>query len=121
MIATIYHRCIALAILLCLLAVPVLAAQTMNLSREKAEEAVALVLQSREVVSWCQPCGHTEKILCEVLEAVASPVHGGRWQVAINGEYVDVADIYIHKDGKWANLAFVLGFKINKAQNYLNL
>ena len=111
----------ALTTVLCLTAGYALADNSLNLTRQKAEEAVVLVLQSTEVVSWCQPCGHTEKILCAVQEAMASPVPGGKWRVAINGEYVDVADIYIHQNGKWVNLAFVLGFKPKGVPNYLSL
>ena len=119
--ATLRRTALALATIVCLMAGPALAAETLNLSRQKADDAVALVLQSTAVVAWCQPCGHTEKILCEVLEATASPVQGGKWQVAINGEYVDVADIYVRKDGTWVNLAFALGFKPKGVANYLSL
>ena len=119
--APIRRTTLALVAVLCLMAGPALAAGSLNLSRQKAEEAVALVLQSAEVVAWCQPCGHTEKILCEVLEAAASPVQGGKWQVAINGEYVDVADIYVRKNGKWVNLAFALGFNPKGVAHSLSL
>jgi hypothetical protein len=42
------------------------------------------------------------------------------WEVVVNDQSVDLAYVYLHRDGRWENLALLLGLDAVKVPRYLS-
>lgn len=67
-----------------------------------------------EVRHFCPPCGdktyRREIVAGKETSAVDTP---GQFELLINGEAVDLAYVYVEKDGKWSNVAKLVGATVD--------
>jgi len=85
-----------------------LGAEIPPIGREYAERAVATIKGQERISKYCKPCGQTGRELVNVIAAEHRYAPGGT-QVVVNGEAVNIANVYIRRDKVWHNLAWLVG------------
>jgi hypothetical protein len=88
-----------------------------------ARRALEIVSKVRQLRYFCAPCRETVSTLETVVTAEIGLIYHdddlvqvegrppGRhyWQLLINGEYVDLAYVYVPHEGHWRNLGMMVG------------
>jgi MYXO-CTERM domain-containing protein len=88
--------------------VPALASadQCAWISKQHAEDALALIDVGSPIVFFCEPCGETRPAEVQVTRAQTARVNDGYWEVSVNGQGIDLAYTFVpNGDGKWVNLS----------------
>ncbi|HOV09789.1 MAG: hypothetical protein BWY23_00018 [Spirochaetes bacterium ADurb.Bin218] len=91
------------------------------ISKDKAEMAVALLKNIKEVRHFCAPCGDNFYKV-EVVSSVQSQKatsEGNFYVVKLNGSEIDLAYVYIPSGNRWINLAIALNIKVEDVPKYL--
>lgn len=79
-----------------------------------ADKAIQLLGEGVDVRHYCAPCGDKAYRQVEVgFNEVQQTETEGRYEVYLNGEPVDLAYVYVEKDGKWSNVAKLCGLPVD--------
>jgi hypothetical protein len=97
--------CIILALLS-----PLGANQFAYITAGMAVKTTALLRFEKEILVFCQPCDdlHGRVIRVQKVEVVNVNFEGMN-EVRVNGESIDLAYVFIRRNGAWKNLAVVMG------------
>ncbi len=81
------------------------------LSMDQAATAQARIAEVGVIRHFCEPCrdnaSRAERV--EDVEITPIPSSDGQWNVRVNGQPVDLAYVFVPKDGEWRNLALDMG------------
>lgn len=100
--------------LVLLLASAAFADQAMWIAKKEAEAAVKLLKTKKEIKHFCAPAGDTKARREKILKVSMVRQDGDWWSTCVNDEELDLAYVYVQdKDGKWVNLAMVLGVEVH--------
>jgi hypothetical protein len=113
-------RAMLAALLLILATVPALADQQAWVSRSDADRAAALLQPGSTVRMFCAPCGDPTWTDSEARQV--DVVYTGSdeyWEVLVNGSGIDLAYTYVEHDGRWENLALLLGLEAFDVPRFL--
>lgn len=109
-----------LAAWLLVAAVPAFADQAAWVPREDAEKARALIAEGADIRHYCALCGdkayRQESVeFNEILETETQ----GKFELYVNGSPIDLAYVYVQKEGKWSNLAMLCGLAVDSVPEVL--
>ena len=116
---------------LCLLALPAHADQYQYLTLEQATRAMQAIGTGTVIQSFCAPCDDTKSQPLTVAsisigriwdgDSAEPYISDGRtfWELMVNDQSVDLAYVYLRRDGRWENLALALGLDAVKVPRYL--
>ena len=111
----------AVALALLFLTNPALADQQAWVSRADADRAAVLLPVGSTMRSFCAPCGDETWTEIRVVQLdVSHTGSGGFWQVLLNGEGIDLAYTYAQNEGRWENLALLLGLEAFDVPRFLD-
>jgi len=85
-----------------------------KIDKHQGEAALSLVYEDESVRFYCKPCQDVVYSSLRVSSVTVEPLGDG-FQLVLNGEAVDVAEVYVEdigSDHQWANLASLLGFVV---------
>lgn len=85
-----------------------------KIDKRQGESARSLVHEGETVRFYCKPCQDVVYSSLQVSSVEVEPLGDG-FQLVLNGEAVDVAEVYVEdigSDHQWANLASLLGFVV---------
>jgi hypothetical protein len=85
-----------------------------KIDKRQGESARSLVLVGDSVRFYCKPCQDVVYSAVEVSSVLVEPFGDG-FQLVLNGETVDLSEVYVEdvgSDHEWANLASLLGFVV---------
>ncbi len=85
-----------------------------KLDKRQGESALSLVYEGESVRFYCKPCNEIVYSSLKVSSVEVEPLGDG-YRLVLNGETVDVAEVYVEdigSDHQWANLASLLGFVV---------
>jgi hypothetical protein len=117
---------------LCLLALPAHADQYQYLTLEQATRAMQAIGTDTVVQSFCAPCDEVKSQPLTVASISIGRIWEGDsaepyasdgrtfWEVVVNDQSVDLAYVYLHRDGRWENLALLLGLDAVNVPRYLS-
>jgi uncharacterized protein YecT (DUF1311 family) len=103
-----------------LAAAPALADQAAWVEKAAAERAAERIRAQSVIRSYCAPCGDrqwTEKPVRRV--EVRNP-SGAYYQVAADGEELDLAYVYLPEGDRWRNVAIMLGLDVSDVPEFLS-
>lgn len=89
-------------------------ASVRKFDKRQGESARSLVHPGEAVRFYCKPCQDVVYSSLQVSSVEVEPLGDG-FQLVLNGEAVDVAEVYVEDIGsahEWANLAALLGFVV---------
>jgi len=111
-------RGIVLALLLT--AISAHADQQAWVSQRDADRAAALMQVGATVRLFCAPCADPAPTAVRVARVeVKSTGTQDLWEVEVNGQPVDLAYAYVERDGRWENLALLLGLEAQDVPRFL--
>lgn len=99
----------------------VLADQAAWVLKADADRAVKMIDPGIEIRKYCQPCGDSSWISIDVNKVEVRKTSEKYVQVFINSHGIDLAYYYINKDGKWRNIAIILGLDVSGVSEFLDL
>lgn len=85
------------------------------ISKADAEKTAVFLKKQKEIKNYCAPCEDKTAITEAVKDVAAAPVKGeaNYWEVSVNGEAKDIADIYYKTEqGQWRNVAIAVGVTV---------
>lgn len=85
-----------------------------KIDKRQGESARSLVREGDSVRFYCKPCQDVVYSSLQVSSVEVEPLGDG-FQLVLNGEVVDLAEVYVEdigSDHQWANLASLLGFVV---------
>ena len=110
-----------IALFLCVALAPAARAdQAACLKQKEAEQALDFVKTGDELRSYCAPCD--DKGWRKITVSTASVENDGGgcgYSLAVNGEGVDLAYVYVRHEGKWTNLAKLIRLKVHSVPRVL--
>lgn len=89
-------------------------ASVRKIDKRQGESALSLVHEGDSVRFYCKPCQDVAYASLQVSSIEVEPLGDG-FQLVLNGEAVDVAEVYVEDIGsahEWASLASLLGFVV---------
>ena len=113
-------------------AAPAQADQYAYVTLRQATDALAVLATNEEVHEFCAPCDDTRSKRIVVRSIGIGRVWDGEgatvyrsdgksfWEVFVNDESIDLAYLYVRKDGQWQNLALSLGLDASKVPRHLS-
>ena len=116
----------------CFIALPAQADQYQYLTLEQATRAMQAIGGDTVVQSFCAPCDETKSqpltvdsiSIGRIWEGDSAVPYAsdGRtfWELVVNDQSVDLAYLYLRRDGRWENLALLLGLDAVKVPRYLS-
>lgn len=112
-----HRNLIALALLVCGAAA---ADQAEWVAKDIATKAAALLDEGAELRHFCPPCGDKayRKEVAAYTE-VQETDSAGQFTVLVNSAPIDLAYVYVEKDGKWSNLGKLVGAKVDSVPEVL--
>ncbi|QTA79627.1 Lysozyme inhibitor N-terminal domain-containing protein [Desulfonema limicola] len=108
-----------ITIFLLMTELPASADQAAWVLKADADKAVQMIDPGIEIRTFCQPCGETSWTSVIVNQVELKNSSGQYFQVFINGQGVDLAYCYINKDGKWKNIAIILGLDVSGVSEFI--
>ncbi len=99
---------------------------------QQATAAMKAVGEGNVVQSFCAPCGDKQAHAIKAEKLAIGRIWQGKtanpyeadgesfWELLINGESVDLAYLYVRKDGKWENLAMMLKLDVSDVPRFLD-
>ena len=103
---------LALATSVSLVAGSALADQAAWISKHDADAGAALVVVGHELRGYCAPCGDKAYVARTVARVDVTQTDASHWQVRVNGRGVDLAYEYVLVNGRWKNVAMILGLPV---------
>lgn len=112
-------------------AAPVQADQYAYVTLLQATDALEVLATNKEVHEFCAPCGDTRSRRVAVRLIEIGRVWDGKgatvyrsdgksyWEVFVNDESIDLAYVYVRRDGRWQNLALSLGLDASEVPRHL--
>ena len=109
-----------------------LADQYAYVTVRQATAAMQTIGEGHVVQSFCAPCGDKQAVTITANKLEVGRIWQGKsakpyeadgesfWELSINGESVDLAYLYVRKDGKWENLAMLLGLEVSDVPRFLD-
>ncbi len=110
---------IRIVIFCLLLTGPALADQAAWVDKKNAYKAGEMIETGTELRHFCAPCGDkvwTPLIVRQVDVKNPDPQF---YQVFVNDSGIDLAYVYILRDGKWRNMAMILGLPVSDVPEFL--
>lgn len=106
---------------------PLSANQLAYITPGMAAKTTALLRLEKEIMVFCQPCDESAGRMVKVRKVEVFNVNfEGMNEVRVNGESIDLAYVFVRRQGVWKNLAVVMGLSpravstelpVNIAQN----
>jgi uncharacterized protein YecT (DUF1311 family) len=108
------------AALLVLVTTTAAADQQAWVSRRDADRAAALMQVGTSIRLFCAPCDDPAPTTVRIARVeVKSTGTGDLWEVEVNGQPVDLAYTYVERDGRWQDLALLLGLEAQDVPRFL--
>lgn len=85
-----------------------------------ANKAASMINPGTEIRKFCQPCGQTSWTPVNVKKIEVRNTSGDYFQVYINDKGLDLAYTYMNQDGKWRNIAIILGLDVSGVSEYID-
>jgi uncharacterized protein YecT (DUF1311 family) len=117
-----YRKTIFIVLIILLFSVGVYADQHEYISKRNAIRAKKIIeLKGNTIGQFCQQCGDTtwRKIDVETMETQEAG-YENYWILEVNNEAIDLAYTYVESDGKWSNLAMMLGLDVVNCPEFLD-
>lgn len=108
-----------ITIFLLITELPASADQAAWVLKPDADKAVQMIDPGIEIRKFCQPCGDTSWTSVIVNQVELKNTSEKYFQIFINGQGVDLAYCYINKDGKWKNIAILLGLDVSGVSEFI--
>ncbi|OQX20208.1 MAG: hypothetical protein BWK80_35985 [Desulfobacteraceae bacterium IS3] len=112
-------KMLAWGFLFFLVSATVFADQAAWIEKSDADKAAGMLGPGTILRSYCAPCGDTAWMELPVSQAEVTHREGGFYEVEVNGKGIDLAYIYIEKNGLWRNLAMILGIAVQDVPEFL--
>lgn len=93
--------------------------QALWIKKSDADKAVGMFRPGVTLRSYCAPCGDTAWTELRVAQTEIRHQEGEYYEVEINGKGTDLAYTYIERNGKWQNLAMILGIAVQSVPEFL--
>lgn len=106
------------AMIMLVMSIHSFADQAMLIKKADAEKASHFLEKGTKIREFCAPCGDKAwtEITADVIEIRNNPSDS---EILINDKSIDLAYIYIEKDGKWRNLAMLTGISVSGVSEVL--
>ena len=103
-----------------LFAAPAFADQAIWISKETAQQAVAILEKEKFYYDYCAPCEDkfAEKVIIKNVEMIQKSDQD--WAVTVNGKDIDLAYTYVKEGKQWVNLAIKLAVEVDSVPDALD-
>ncbi len=98
----------------------VFADQAAWIEKSEAYKAAEMINPGAVLRRYCPPCGDTVWTDVTIRQIKVKKTDTQSYQVFINEKGTDLAYTYIEKNGKWMNLAMILGLKVSDVPEFLS-
>ncbi|MDM8552084.1 DUF1311 domain-containing protein [Desulfobacterales bacterium HSG2] len=102
-----------------LLSADVFADQAEWIDKSDAYKAAQMINPGMVLRKYCMPCGDSAWTELAVRQVKVRNVNAQNYEVSVNGKGIDLAYTYIEKEGKWTNLAMLVGLEVSGAPEFL--
>ncbi|RLC20971.1 MAG: hypothetical protein DRI57_03465 [Deltaproteobacteria bacterium] len=89
------------------------------IKKSDAYKAGEMINSGTVLRAYCAPCGDTKWTDLPVKQVEVKNADAEFYQVFINGKGIDLAYVYTEQEGKWVNLAMLLGLDVSDAPKFL--
>lgn len=89
------------------------------IEKSDAYKAGGMINPGTLLRSFCAPCGDTIPTDLPVKQVEVKNADARYYQIFINGKGIDLAYTYIEQEGKWVNLAMLLGLEVSGVPEFL--
>jgi len=89
------------------------------IKKSDAYKAGDMINSGTVLREYCAPCGDTTWTDLSVKQTEVKNADAEFYQVFINGKGIDLAYVYIEQEGKWVNLAMLLGLDVSDVPKFL--
>jgi hypothetical protein len=79
-----------------------------------AKKAETILKEQGQMLNYCEPCEDTISSIIKVNQIVVLPIQDGYYTIKVNGNAIDLAYIFINKNGTFKNLATYMGLEISE-------
>lgn len=93
--------------------------QAMLVKKAEAEKASQFLEKGMKIREFCAPCGDTawSETSIKIIEIRNNDADS---EILINDKTVDLAYVYVEKNGKWRNLAIMTGLSVSGVSEFLS-